>query len=165
MKAWNNLIGKQFGNLTVIGQDYPYQVPSTGKLVPRWICKCTCGHVFTVINNKLSNGRIPKCPNCNPNGFKNLIGQPFGYLIVVERGEDYESKSGKESRWWCKCTYCGRPDLVLIKGTSLRTGHTKTCGCIRGKITEYKPKLNIIQGVTFLSDEEILALQQNPPQS
>ena len=73
--AWNNIIGKQFGNLIVIDQDFDYIVPSTGRHVPRWVCKCIkkdeygneCGNMITVVNNDLINGHTNCCGCINKN--------------------------------------------------------------------------------------------------
>lgn len=56
---------------------------------------------------------------------KNLIGQKFGRLTVMERGVN--SKAGK-SRWVCKCE-CGKTKIVV--GSDLTSGKTKSCGCIQ----------------------------------
>lgn len=63
--------------------------------------------------------------------FIDISGQKFGKLTVIERGEDYVRSDGaREVRWKCKCD-CGNPDFVLVRGTLLRNGKTKSCGCLR----------------------------------
>ena len=51
------------------------------------------------------------------------IGNKYGKLTVISRGEN--DKSGK-ARWNCQCE-CGT--IILVRGTDLRSGKTKTCGC------------------------------------
>lgn len=51
------------------------------------------------------------------------IGNIYGKLTVVSRGEN--DSSGK-IRWNCQCE-CG--NITLVRGTDLRRGKTKTCGC------------------------------------
>lgn len=53
-------------------------------------------------------------------------GVPDSRLTVIKRGEN--SKNGKV-RWLCECS-CGNPKHVLVEGTSLRDGTTKSCGCL-----------------------------------
>lgn len=53
-----------------------------------------------------------------------MIGKTFGKLKVIE--EDVENKS-KGSYWLCKCD-CG--NIVSVVGTNLRSGKTKSCGCL-----------------------------------
>ena len=53
----------------------------------------------------------------------NMIGLRFERLTVVSRGQSTRSTGIK---WFCKCD-CG--NLVEIRGTSLRRGDAKSCGC------------------------------------
>lgn len=57
-----------------------------------------------------------------------MIGLRFGRLIVIARGPDYESNGKKTRRWFCRCD-CGAE--VLTFGNGLRSGHAKSCGCLR----------------------------------
>lgn len=60
--------------------------------------------------------------------FKDMTGQRFGRLVVVERAEDYIPPSGsKKIMWRCKCD-CGNEAIVMAD--ALRQGRTKSCGCI-----------------------------------
>ena len=54
---------------------------------------------------------------------KNEIGNIYGYLKVVARGEN--DKEGR-ARWVCQCK-CG--NTVVVRGKALRNGNTKSCGC------------------------------------
>lgn len=56
--------------------------------------------------------------------FKDLTGQRFGRLTVVER-----APSGKRyaTKWYCKCD-CG--NTVIVLAGHLGNGHTQSCGCI-----------------------------------
>lgn len=55
-----------------------------------------------------------------------MKGSAFGYLMVLEqRGT---SKRG-EALWLCRCV-CGVS--FTVPGSYLRTGHSKSCGCMRG---------------------------------
>jgi len=56
--------------------------------------------------------------------FIDLIGKKFGKLIVVEK---YGHKE-KHILWLCQCD-CG--NKVVILGYSLRSGDTKSCGCLQ----------------------------------
>lgn len=60
-----------------------------------------------------------------PNHFVNLVGMRFGRLVVI--GYTDERKNG-EVMWNCKCD-CGKTKLV--RGSSLKLGHTVSCGCFR----------------------------------
>ena len=54
----------------------------------------------------------------------NLIGQRFGRLLVLE--EDMENNE-KKAKWICKCD-CG--NIVSVYGHNLKSGTTKSCGCL-----------------------------------
>ena len=56
--------------------------------------------------------------------FVNLTGQRFGRLTVMGRTDN---KKGR-TMWICKCD-CGKE--TEVSGSDLRTGGTKSCGCLR----------------------------------
>lgn len=59
----------------------------------------------------------------------NLMGQTFGRLTVIGRGDDYVLESGcMQVNWVCRCT-CGNEKPV--RSSRLRSGVTRSCGCIR----------------------------------
>lgn len=53
-----------------------------------------------------------------------IKGQRFGLLTVVSR----EQSKNEKAMWLCQCD-CG--NTVVARGSSLRSGHTKSCGCIK----------------------------------
>ena len=56
-----------------------------------------------------------------------LTGRRFGKLVVLEHaGKRVEKR--KTPVWRCKCD-CGKE--IVVAGGNLRTGHTKSCGCLR----------------------------------
>ena len=57
-----------------------------------------------------------------------LTGQKFGRLTVIKTVG--KTKSGGY-RWLCQCD-CSH--YVSVDGYDLRTGHTKSCGCLRIEI-------------------------------
>jgi hypothetical protein len=59
--------------------------------------------------------------------FRDLTGQRFGQLTVVERVSN--SGAGK-ARWLCECN-CEKQKTVIAIGSHLVSGHTKSCGCTR----------------------------------
>lgn len=68
--------------------------------------------------------------------FKDLTGQKFGRLTVIERAEDRISKSGKHRiMWCCKCS-CGNE--IITSSGNLREGRTQSCGCLAREITSQK---------------------------
>ena len=59
---------------------------------------------------------------------EDLTGRTFGRLTVLRQAGPEEAKRGRRY-WVCLCS-CGKQ--VVVEGTHLRTGHTKSCGCYRG---------------------------------
>lgn len=60
--------------------------------------------------------------------FKDLTGQRFGRLFVIEReGSDNQ----KRVTWRCRCA-CGRETVVA--SSYLLSGNTKSCGCLRNEV-------------------------------
>ena len=54
---------------------------------------------------------------------KDLTGQKFGRLTVVKQN----GHKGKKVAWLCRCD-CG--NYTTVTGSELKTGGTKSCGCI-----------------------------------
>ena len=180
-------IGDVFGELTVVEQAEDYVYKSSGKHIKRWKCKCPNGHIMLALQNNLFSGHTTRCTQCNKSSkFIDITGKKFGYLTVIERGEDYESKSGKEVRWICECDH-GNPNTpielrkrILVRGTDLRSGRIVSCGCYRNSLYGQSnndkivarlnamaqhlpygviPQPNSVQGVVFLTDDELKKLK------
>lgn len=65
--------------------------------------------------------------------YKREVGKTFGLLTVLKyAGKD----SMRRALFVCKCS-CGK--LKNISGCSLRSGHTKSCGCLHNEINR-KPR-------------------------
>jgi len=64
-----------------------------------------------------------------------LVGQKFGRLTVLEYS--HNNKHG-QTMWKCKCD-CGNE--IIIQGYSLKSGHSKSCGCYNvERVTERNVK-------------------------
>lgn len=62
-----------------------------------------------------------------------ISGNRYGRLVVINRAQDYISPSGtKRVQWNCKCD-CG--SIVTISARHLRSGASKSCGCLRSETT------------------------------
>lgn len=72
---------------------------------------------------------------------RNLAGNRYGRLIVIERANDYISPSGYKSvQWKCKCD-CGNEVVVIGKSLTKKNNGTKSCGCLAKEVareTMYK---------------------------
>lgn len=66
-----------------------------------------------------------------PRAIVDITGQRFGRLVVLERLPARRVESGTVIWWRCLCD-CGASWDVI--GASLRTGKTKSCGCLRREL-------------------------------
>jgi ribosomal protein L13 len=89
-----------------------------------WRCACDCGRVTFVRNNNLVSGRTRSC-GCS--SVIDLTGQRFGRLTALRATDE---RRGGQVVWHCRCD-CGREVGVIT--CSLRGGHTRSCGCLRGE--------------------------------
>lgn len=110
--------GQRFGKLTVIS----YSGNS------KWLCRCDCGKELTVQANNLHSGHTISCGCARKDAGENrkldLTGKRFGRLTVLKRAGYHET--GHTALWECVCE-CG--NSITVRGTNLRTGATKSCGC------------------------------------
>ncbi len=97
-----------------------------------WRCLCKCGNITTPTYSSLVSGNTKSCgclhteiiSNNNRDRKLYLIGRRFGQLTVI-RETNEKSKDG-HYKWLCGCD-CGAELLVI--GSRLVKGNTKSCGC------------------------------------
>lgn len=101
------------------------------------ICQCQCGEIKEVRLSYVINGRSKDC-GCGRKEMlretrtKNLVGQKFGKLTVVELLED-SNKFGRRV-YKCKCD-CGNE--INVPSNSLIEYHTLSCGCLKSQWNMY----------------------------
>lgn len=144
-------IGDKFGKWTVVGDVYKNNYH---KYYP---CKCECGTEKNVEKYNLLNGKSLSC-GCirkyiiSTKNTKDLTGQKFGRLIVISKDDNIKLD---EVVWKCKCD-CG--NIVSIRGHSLRSGNTKSCGCLFDEyiktIKSDKNKIN--NKKAYITNEELI---------
>lgn len=69
----------------------------------------------------------------------NMIGKRFNNLIVLCQSEEKDKTN--HLKYLCKCD-CG--NITTVLGSSLRSGHTKSCGCLIFKHKKTYDRLYII---------------------
>ncbi len=123
----NSLIGANSsavaGRLTVVERHF------SDDLNPKrayWLCACDCGKSKVTSGKLLRNGSTVSC-GCGR--VKDITGQRFNKLTVIKR---FEGKlnvidTNNAAYWLCMCD-CGSTSVVM--GRNLRSGHTKSCGCL-----------------------------------
>ena len=132
-----DLTGQTFGRLLVLERSF-----HKASIRARWLCKCNCGNTLIVRSGELRSGGTKSC-GClreelvyNRGGIS-LVGHTFGRLEVIQLAF---SKPNHNSSWLCKCD-CG--NSVVVVGHALRTGHTKSCGCLKREVTAKRSRKQI----------------------
>lgn len=150
-----NLIGQKFGKLTVQKWD------GNGK----WLCLCECGNITLVQTDNLKNGNTKSCgcyqkEQTSKATFKDLTGQRFGKLTVLER---VENNRFSHVNYKCQCD-CG--SITIVDATNLRNGNTNSCGCIKSKgemiINNWLKNHNINYQTQYSLDKIVLNSGRRP---
>lgn len=91
-----------------------------------WECQCDCGKVVNVRGTSLRYGEVSSCGSASCRGSeKDMTGMVFGKLTVISKS-DFKNSYSNHTYWNCKCE-CG--NTCVVRGASLRSGNTKSCGC------------------------------------
>lgn len=119
-----DMIGKTFGLLTV-KEELPER-RDYRKIVYR--CVCECGNERDVLGENLRGGITTSC-GCmaNANRKLDIIGHKYNLLTVLE---PTDRRCGHSVVHKCLCE-CG--NIAYVSTTDLRTGNTKSCGCLKSK--------------------------------
>ena len=127
-QAFNDLSGKTFGQLTV--RDEQWRRTKHG---PEWFCDCSCNRESGWHRaDHLLAGAVKRCEWCKRQVTRaarliDLTGKTFGKLTVVRRASEHWGQ--KQVYWTCTCA-CGNSKTVDIDGARLKSGGTRSCGCI-----------------------------------
>lgn len=115
------MVGKHYGQLRVLAI-------TEGN---RCLCECDCGNRKIILPSNIKAGRTRSCGCLEKKNQlrrkKNLIGQRFSRLVVIE---ETEKRSNGNVVWRCRCdcgNYCGVTTRNLIRGD------TKSCGCLKAE--------------------------------
>jgi len=119
VRSYKDMTGKRFGNLVVIKK------VGSQKNGIIWLCKCDCGNTKEIIKCNLTS---TKTCGCSGYIFTDLTGQKFGRLVILKQLKSKSFNSGAKSNWLCRCE-CGQE--IEVTGGQLKSGHTKSCGCIQ----------------------------------
>lgn len=135
-----NEIGNTYGKLTVLEK---VNRPEGRPKGAYWLCKCECGNTKIVRGADMRAGGVRSC-GClyGKHSIKDETGKKYGKLTVLSQTENREFNSVK---WLCQCE-CG--NLCEVAGDSLRSGDTKSCGCLV-KENSRKANFNNLTGKIF----------------
>jgi len=142
-KLQRDITGERFGHLVGIRK-----VESKNGLT-RWLFKCDCGNEVECYLPNVTTGKTTSCgKSCGLKSHyydtvqkkgnrKNVVGQRFGRLYVVEKLED---KNGW-TQFRCICD-CGKEKIT--SGNNLIYGYTKSCGCLHEEMIKKKLSENLV---------------------
>jgi hypothetical protein len=136
-----DLTGKTFGYLT------PMYYIKGGK----WHCKCQCGNEIDVSTRNLNSGHTKSC-GC-------MKGQLIGEKLTIDMS-NYEDDNIKVleregstnlgiAKWKCICKHCGRE--FITEGANIRSGETKSCGCVHSNNEQKITKILLDNNIEFAS--------------
>ncbi len=114
--------GQIFGRWTVLDR-----FEKTKKGEKKWLCRCACGNERMVLERSLKSGGSQSCGCLRREAAQeavayDLVGQTFGELQVIRRGET----GAGGVQWLCRCS-CA--EVREYPATLLVTGKRRHCGC------------------------------------
>jgi len=127
-----DLIGKRFGKLVVLEKSKNRR---RGHYL--WICQCDCGNICEKPTGELNAGTATSC-GCSWRQPAVYEGDRFGRLVAVR---PTEKRSARAVIWECLCD-CGK--TVYVRTTSLSSGHTTSCGCVKQEMDAEKDFRDIL---------------------
>lgn len=116
--------GNKYGKLTVMS--VLDEKDSDNRTL--FLCQCECGNLTKVSGKSLRRGHTKSC-GCLQKEKRNFIdeaGNVYGRLTVLSALE--EKDVDNRNLFLCQCE-CG--NLTKVSGKSLRSGNTKSCGCLQ----------------------------------
>ncbi len=132
----DRIIGDRFGKLVVKRRDDKRHFV---------ICDCDCGNEKAIKTGSLISGGTQSC-GCLRHQF-DLTGQRFGRLTVI----------GVQQKPYMQICRCDCGNQAIAKSYALRSGHTKSCGCIGSGV---KPTTDLT-GHRF-GKLVVIGVQKNP---
>ncbi len=146
MAKRNNLTGKKFGRLTVIG--FAEQRGQT----KHWNAVCDCGANRCVAAGNLTTGKTQSCGCLHKEimraRLRDLTGVRFGRLVVTGLAEMRGAWS-----WWNAICDCGTAKLA--KGASLIAGSVRSCGCLARETSAKTAKSRSTHGASYSAEYRI----------
>lgn len=114
-----DLTGKQFG----------YLIPQYYIKGGKWHCKCKCGNELDVDTRNLNSGHTKSCgclqkEKASNNTIDMLSYESENIKVLCRAGSDEQGVA----LWKCLCKKCG--NTFITRGSSIRAGYTKGCGCV-----------------------------------
>lgn len=119
------------------------------------ICKCECGTTKPVLIKNLVKNLSKDCgcgrkKTVGENFSKDLTGQRFGKLTVVEALKKRSKTGHKLYRCLCDCG-----NEIILQTNQLTTHHTSSCGCLLSYYNMYISQFLANNGIDFKSEHTV----------
>ena len=132
------LPGQVFGRLTVL-EETPAPTEYTAYKGLWYRCRCQCGNETVVRRSSLVRGDTRSCGCLRRENSRGVAkdrrarspiapGAVFGRLTVIRETEE---RKYKNVVYECRCQ-CG--NIKYVRGSELKSGNVKSCGCLRAEI-------------------------------
>lgn len=154
--VYENLTNKEINGLLV--KNIVEGSGGTGRH-KKWLCECLkCHKEIVCQSNHIKQRKNPFCDACNKELIEDLTGQKF-YRLTVDR----MIKTGKYSRTLCSCTCeCGSTGIV-VQANHLKSGETKSCGCLKSYPEEQIAFLLTENNIPFEREKRFKDLRYKNP--
>ena len=115
------------------------QLKQKNRSINFWVCLCDCGKEKIVSQGNLTSENTKSCGCFAKEIRRDLIhtihtsrvdytGIKFNKLTAIKKLQAYKNS---RTYYKCKCE-CGKE--TIVEGYSLKSGHTKSCGCLKNEI-------------------------------
>ena len=145
LKKYSYLIGTKINKWTVLELK---RNPQKYKEVFA-VCVCECGtisdvNIYNLINNKTKDCGCGRKQMLSETRSKNLVGQKFGRLLVVEQLPESNKFNRRQYRCICDCG-----NEIITASICLVGGHTHSCGCLNSYYNSYIALLLTNMNITY----------------
>jgi hypothetical protein len=173
MGKFIDLTGQRFGRLTVIERTPKPENIDIRRRGTWWKCNCDCGNKKVIYGSNLIKGEAISCgcwqkEKSSTTARKlteNLIGQKFGRLTVKERVKNPNNSKDRHYKWRCDCD-CGGE--VFADTHTLKSGKSKSCGCLASELLIARNKVNgykLEKGLSGIENKIIKEYKSNAKKS
>ena len=113
------------------GKTFTYLTPMYYIKGGKWHCQCKCGNEVDVDTRNLNSGHTTSC-GCRQKEVAGKVNTTnmFNYEDEnIKVLEQTASDTQGIAQWKCRCKHCG--NIFITRGSSIRAGYIKSCGCVR----------------------------------
>lgn len=123
------------------GKTFTYLTPMYYIKGGKWHCQCKCGNEVDVDTRNLNSGHTTSC-GCRQ---KEIAGKVNTTSMLNYEDENLKvleqtaSDAQGLAQWKCRCKHCG--NIFTTRGSSIRAGYVKSCGCVYSRNEQLINKL------------------------